>query len=99
MLVSSNGLLNLTVASVVSLDWAYIREALPQLCAHPNKLALRRFDADWTYDRAESVHKASDNLGPMGIIRGNPLLSFQDVHQHVDEWLAWLESITTLGNK
>ncbi len=42
MLVSSTGLLNLTVASVVSLDWAYIREALPQLCAYPNKLVLRR---------------------------------------------------------
>ena len=41
MLVSSTGLLNLTVASV-SLDWACIREALPQLCAHPNKLVLRR---------------------------------------------------------
>ena len=34
MLVSSTGLLNLTVASVVSLDWASIREAMPQLCDH-----------------------------------------------------------------
>ena len=42
MLVSSTGLLNLSVASVVSLDWACIREAMPQLCDHPTKLVLRR---------------------------------------------------------
>ncbi len=42
MLVSSTGLLNLTVASVVSLDWAFIREAMPQLCDHPTKLVLKR---------------------------------------------------------
>ena len=42
MLVSSTGLLNLTVASVVSLDWACIREAMSQLCDHLTKLVLRR---------------------------------------------------------